>query len=386
MTGFIKKMKKIAIITPMLQPYRITFYEKLARNDADYQWKVFHGISEVESGRPSYKGEIPFPNIGLREYKFSIGPFTVVYNKRMFSEIRNYNPDLIILQGIAGDISNRRVASWGRRKHKKIIFWTCGWEPGAAKGKMLAFKNHFVSTFFRKADLHLTYSTKANRYVESMGIEPGKILTCYNGIETDDLLSRESEEIAKSKDVIKKYGLSNFVTFLYVGGLLPEKRVELLLHAFHDLRKKYSNIKLLIIGDGPLKNNILQRISEINDRNIYYLGRIINGVDKYFVASDCLVLPGTGGLALNQAMFWKTTCIVSEADGTEDDLVIDKVTGYRFKKNSLESLTKAMEMRINTSEKDIHRMSDNARYIIDNKSNVNNMVNIFMLAINQLLI
>lgn len=378
-------MKKIAIITPMLQPYRITFYEKLAYFDVNYQWIVFHGVSSNENGRPNFQGKTNFQNQGFREYKFFIGPYTIVYNRGMYSEIRKYNPDLVILQGIAGDISNRRVASWARRNHKKIILWTCGWEPGIAKGKFLSFKNHFVSTYFKKADMHLTYSTKASRYTESMGVEPGNIRTSYNGIETDDLIIREADVILKSKEVKEKYELSNFITFLYVGGLLPEKKVDLLLYAFRTLRNKYSNIKLLIIGDGPQKRQIIQMISEMSDNQIYYLGRVVNEVDQYFAASDCLVLPGVGGLALNQGMFWRKTCIVSEADGTEDDLIIDNETGYRFEPNNVESLAEAMERRLKTSPDDLVKMSEKAREIIDTKSNVNNMVNVFMSSVKDLL-
>jgi len=380
-----RMMKKVALITPMLQPYRITFYQKLAFFDPSYQWKIFHGISLDENGRPNYKGGTTFQDQGFPEHKFFIGPFKLVYNQGLYSEIRKYNPDLIILQGIAGDITNRRVTSWARRKRKKIIFWTCGWEPGLAKGKLLSLKNHLVSVLFKKADLHLTYSTKANRYVESMGVQSSRIRTCYNGIETDDLIKKEEEVISKANHVIKKYELHNFITFLYVGGLLPEKRVDLLLGAFRNLRNTHKNIKLIIIGDGPLKKEITQKISEMNDQYIYYLGRIVDDVDQYFAASDCLVLPGAGGLALNQAMFWRKTCIVSAADGTEDDLVIETETGYRFEKDNPDSLTEAMERRIKTSKQDLVRMSRNARKIIETKSNVNNMVNVFMAGVKELL-
>lgn len=377
-------MKKIAIITPMLQPYRISFYEKLAFYDPEFQWEVYHGVSANEDGRPNFKGETKFIEKGFREHKFNIGPFRILYNKGMFSELRRYNPDIIILQGIAGDLTNRRIISWAKRKKKKTILWTCGWESGLAKGVLLKFKRFLISVFFEKANLHLTYSSKANLYTQAMGIKPEIIRTCYNGIEIDDLLSKEAEVLQKSKDIISKYELKNHITFLYVGGLIPEKRIDLLLNAFSALRQKHDKIKLLIIGDGPLKNQVSKMVSELDDKNIYYLGRIIDGVDPYFAASDCLVLPGAGGLALNQAMFWRKTCIVSEADGTEDDLVIEMETGFRFEKNNLESLKDAMERRICTSPDLVDKMSQSARNIIDTKSNVNNMVEVFMSGVKEL--
>ena len=378
-------MKKIVLITPMLQPYRITFYEKLSAIDQEFQWKIFHGVARSEVGRPSYKGETNFEQMGFDEHKTRIGPFTLVNNRGLYAATKKINPDLIILQGITGDISNRRVISWAKRKGIKIIVWTCGWEPGLAKGMLLSFKNFLVGTFFKKADLHLTYSTAANSYVESMGVSPEKVITSYNGIEIDHLLKEENNIITKAQDIREKYELDGHITFLYVGGLIPEKRVDLLLQAFHNLRQNHKNIKLLIIGDGPSRSQVQEHMEQYNDQHIYYLGRIIDGVDPYFAASDCFVLPGVGGLALNQAMFWRKTCIVSEADGTEDDLVIEKVTGFRFEKDSLESLMAAMERRILTSHEDMQSMSEKSREIIETKSNVNSMVQVFISSVRELL-
>ena len=176
--------------------------------------------------------------------------------------------------------------------------------------------------------------------------------------------------------------MDGHTTFIYAGGLIPEKRVDLLIEAFISLRRRYRNIKLLIIGDGPLQKELQEMAT---DKNIRFLGRIIDDVDQYFAASDCLVLPGIGGLALNQAMYWGVPCIVSEADGTEDDLVIDGETGFRFEKDDLESLISAMEMRLTTSDWKITIMMEKSKEIIRTKSNVNNMVDVFMTTIKNVL-
>lgn len=376
---------KVAIVTPMLQPYRITFYEKLSKHDPNYRWRVFHGVSSKESGRPSFKGEVPFEEVGLREYIFHVGPFKLVFNRGLLREIKRFDPDLVILQGIAGDLTNRMVVNWAHRKKRKIILWTCGWEPGVARGRALKFKNSLVSTFFRKANLHLTYSTKASHYTEGMGVAPENIEVAYNGIETDPMVAAEKEIRAKAAEIRSEFGLEGYTTFIYVGGLIPVKRVDLLLDAFAELRQKHEKIKLMIIGDGPLRGELEDRMAAMKDENIRYLGRIIDGVDPYFAASDCLVLPGVGGLALNQAMFWGVPCIVSEADGTEDDLVIEGESGYRFEKDDMPSLRDAMERHILTGEEDLVKVAAKARELIVEKSNVNNMVDIFMKSVKKLM-
>lgn len=373
-----KGRKRAILITPMLQPYRISFYSKLSQKLKDICYLyVYHGTKTKEDGRPPFVGEVPFKEKGFPIVNFKILSYLVVFNIGMFRSLRKDNPDLIIVQGISGDISLRLIVRWAYRQKKKLIFWTCGWEPDRVKGWQLSLKNKLVSSFFSKANSHLTYSSTATKYVQSMGVDKSIITTCYNGIETDDLLLKYTHVINKAKELKTKYDLDNSLTFLYVGGLIGEKKVSFLLDAFFQLRKKYSKIKLIIIGDGPQQGLIKKQISEHLDPNILYLGRIVEDVDPYFAACDCFVLPGIGGLALNQAMFWGKPCIVSKADGTEDDLVIPGFSGYRFIENNLESLVSVMEKRINEEEGMLNFMSDNARKIILTKSNVNNMVQIF---------
>jgi len=374
-------MKKIALITPLLQPYRISFYEKLYNSDPNIEFKIFHGVSSKEKGRPSYKGETNFLNVGLKEYEYFI-PVKIVYNKGLLSKIKQYNPDLVILQPIPGDISNRLVSNWAIKHKKKIIMWTCGFEPHRIGGALLKLKNRVVASLYKMGDMHLTYSTNASQYAQIMGVPANKIKVAYNGIEIDHLLADEEKISRRSREIKNSLKLDGHITFIYAGGLIPEKRVDLLIKAFISLRRKYRNIKLLIIGDGPLQKELQEMAT---DKNIRFLGRIINEVDQYFAASDCLVLPGIGGLALNQAMYWGIPCIVSEADGTEDDLVIDGITGFRFEKDDLESLISAMERRLTTNDWKITVMMEKSKEIIRTKSNVNNMVDVFMSAINNAL-
>jgi glycosyltransferase involved in cell wall biosynthesis len=377
--------KKVILITPMLQPYRISFYDKLSKRlENKIELIIYHGTKMKEDGRPAYNGEVPFREKGFPMNLIYISSFKIVRNVGMFKSLKKDNPDVIIIQGIGGDITLQLIAYWAKKHNKKLVFWACGWEEERPNWKQ-TLKNMLVVPFYKKGNFHLTYSTKAAKYLEDLGIDSSIIETCYNGIEIDNLISESTEIKKNSKELIKKYDLEGYTTFLYVGGILGEKRVDLLIDAFSKLRTKYSQIKLIIIGDGPEKVLIEEKLINLGDSNIYYLGRIIKGVDAFFAASDCLVLPGVGGLALNQGMFWGKTCIVSKADGTEDDLVIEDVTGYRFKENDLNSLISAMDRRINEKKEKVELMSENARQIILTKSNVNNMVDIFSKTINNLL-
>lgn len=378
-------MHKVAFITVTLQHYRLSFYEKLTTSNDNIEWVVYHGLQKNDNGRPAYRGSVGFRNEAFIEKSVKIGPFNIVYNKGLLRKIKEFDPEIIVLPGIGGNISNRRISNWGKRKNKKIILWTCGWEPGTAKGMAITLKEKLVSSFFKQGDFHLTYSTKASQYTESMGISPNIIETCYNGIEIDQLIESKNEIEKRSLEIRKLLKLDGYITFLYVGGLIPQKKVEMLVKSFNELRKEFENIKLLIIGDGPDRKMLEGLLEDLDDENIIYLGRIVEKVDDYFASADCFVMPGIGGLAINQAMFWGKVCIVSEADGTEDDLVIPDKTGFRFEKNSQSSLQDSMKKMLNLEKSEIEAMSKEARAIIYNLSNTNHMVEKFSTTVNGLL-
>ncbi len=114
-------MIKIVLISPILQPYRITFYEKLAFAHKEYSLTVFHGVPAKEIGKPGYKGKTGFANTGFREYRLMIHPFLLIYDWGMFKEYKRIDPDVLIINATPGNFSHRQIVSWSRKKQKKII-------------------------------------------------------------------------------------------------------------------------------------------------------------------------------------------------------------------------------------------------------------------------
>ena len=129
------------------------------------------------------------------------------------------------------------------------------------------------------------------------------------------------------------------INFLYVGGFGPDKKVESLIRAIHTCLKTSSHkINAYLIGGGPTYEACKNLTSELHlSNNIKLLGRVKNA-DKYFQGVDCIVMPGTGGLLLNEAVLFNKPFIVSEADGTEYDLLINGFNGLKFSRDDETSL------------------------------------------------
>ena len=224
---------------------------------------------------------------------------------------------------------------------------------------LIVFK--YYKFIFQKVDHFLTYVPQGQKIIKSYGIKNKNITTVYNTVDTFELDKIEKKLKKKTK---KKYDI------IYVGSLSRWKKVELLIIVEEFLKKKYK-IKILIVGDGfnklkymnmvkkkKLKNNILFEGSVHNKRKLY----------KLLKQSKIFVLPGPGGLAINEAMHAGLPIICSKADGTEKFLVKNKINGFFFKENSSLDLHKKLSS-ILQNKKLLISLGKNSKKIINNNFN-----------------
>jgi glycosyltransferase involved in cell wall biosynthesis len=375
-------MKRVALLTNVIPPYRVSLYRKLAHLDG-IDLRVLHGAEHEETGRSSVSSDLrlPFATIPVMNSERRIGPFTIRWQRGAFKSIRAFTPDVVILLGISGTLTNWIIALWARLRNIRVIMWTCGWEAQKKNSPAYWLKRLLMSIYYLMPHHMLVYSTKARDYMEEIGVPRSRVSVCYNGLETDHLAHGEEKTLRDAEEFRLSQGVGDKTVFLFVGGMLKEKRVDLLLQAFAKLKRPADTL-LWLVGDGPQIGIFRRTASELGFSNVKFFGRIFDGVDTYFAAADFFVLPGLGGLALNQAMMWGVPCICSEADGTEEDLIIDGVTGFRFEPGDVSSLTHTMlkAMRLRRSETHLD-MGRKAREIILRRSNVDRMVSEFQSAI-----
>ncbi|MDI6695066.1 MAG: glycosyltransferase [Anaerolineales bacterium] len=374
---------RIAFITNFIPPYRVTFYQKLCSFD-QYEWIVLHGIKKQDDGRPAFSGKLEFPNQALEYSEKRFVYFSIKQMPGLLSVLHSYKPNLIILIGMPGMLSNWIALFWAKQNHAKSILWHAGWESQPRKSLQYKIKKVALKIFLNSCDHVLVYSSKGKKYLCSLGVSEDHITICYNGIEIDYLLDRYDSILSEGAELRRKYGNKDLPLFLYVGGMSKDKNVSLLLHAFAELQQS-RECSLWLVGDGPELESLKRLAEELKIKNIKFWGRIFEEVDIYFASCDYFVLPGVGGLALNQALFWKKPCVVSEADTTEDDLVIDGETGFRFQVNDKDSLLKAMIRCLDLPSLMYMRFGENGYRLIVERSNVSEMVKVFTRTIDALL-
>ena len=94
---------------------------------------------------------------------------------------------------------------------------------------------------------------------------------------------------------------SEFRYVLYVGRLVKNKGLEELLDVFKNLNEKFPDVKLIIIGDGSLYDEILSYIKQNNfEDSIFLKGRLSHDlISYYYNISDVLIMNVLSGSLAN---------------------------------------------------------------------------------------
>ncbi|HEX6891393.1 MAG TPA: glycosyltransferase [Chryseolinea sp.] len=143
--------------------------------------------------------------------------------------------------------------------------------------------------------------------------------------------------------------------FLYVGRLSEEKGIRVLLNAF-----RKTDLKLIIIGDGPLQSEVESVVNE--RRNILYLGfQPKSAIMDHLKRTKSLIVPSTWyegfPLTILEALATGTPVIGSRLGGIAE-IVTDKINGILFEAGDENSLIHALN---ELNSHDFKVLSTNAR-------------------------
>ena len=375
------KPVRVLLLTRVMALYRLPLYESLSRL-AGWRLLVICGSQTREAGATLAEpgAKFPFSALVLRNIERRLGSVTLRWQVGAFRAARRFRPDVLVVSTEVGTLSSLLITAWAWASGRALVGWASGWEPQAPGSFAYGLKRLASRAFFGRLDAVLVYSTRAGREVEALGVNPERIVVCHNALDARGALSREEELRAQAAALRATRGPDDGPLFLYVGRMTAEKRVDLLISTFARSGAAAGGA-LWLVGDGP-ERAALEALAQSLPAATCFWGRVTDGVDAHFAAADFFVLPGLGGLALNQAMAFGTPCICSVADGTEDDLVLDGTTGIRFAAGDGGSLALALERaQAAWSSGDLARLEANTREHVLTKATVETMSEAFQAAI-----
>lgn len=367
---------RIACVQRVIFHYRVGIFARLAR---EWDLMVFHGKSVPKSKAIN----APLPYLFPTKKMFTIckraknNPLRILYfNPWCVFSLMRWKPDLLVIEGSNNMLNNIFIFLYCRLFSIKYVWWGIGQVPGrkdSMSRKILTPARKFI---IRRAAYCLAYCNLSAEYFGTI-TDPAKVKVLPNSID-NEAVEREIEQIAPAEKIRlrKNLGISQDSTvLLFVGALEPNKRLNIFIEALKILTEKGYKVDGLIIGSGTAESYYRDYADKLGLKNCQFLGKIVNGVNIYFQIADIFVLPGRGGLSINQALINGLPVICNTpADGTELDMIEDGKTGFLIKFMDTPNLVHALEKMIENRR---HlEMGRNARDVIDKKYNIAAMLDV----------
>lgn len=324
---------KITIITNIPAPYRLPIYEKVAQRYGDDFLVIF--AAKSESNRSWDLKSFKFKHIFLKEnVKAKKDGFNYVHNNiDVWSELENINPDVVITTGF----NPTHLYAWFyslifRKKH---IPMTDGW---IGSEKSLSFIHKAVRNLvFTTSHAFIGASKNSLDLYKSYGINKNELFQSHLCIDNKHFDNNKS-----FKD--REYDL------MFSGQFTERKLPFLFAEVAEKVSRKIENLKVLILGDGPLKDKFFTKLENASI-DYHYAGFVSqNELPKYYSDSKLFLFTtrlDPWGVVVNEAMASGTPVLTSPFAGVVNDLLMNQKNGYILDIDSSIWSEKAIEILSN---------------------------------------
>jgi glycosyltransferase involved in cell wall biosynthesis len=282
--------------------------------------------------------------------------------------LEEIQPDALIVEANPRYLSTRLAVRWMHRRNRIVLGWGLGAPRAENQSIINTVESVFRTAFLRSLDGVLAYSRRGANEYRALGLK--NVFVAHNAV------SPRPDKDPPTKPAKLDKGL----TVLFVGRLQNRKRVDILLQACADLPVAMQP-RLLIVGDGPAKNEFKVVANRIYPHAEFLGAQHGEALTPYFDAADLFALPGTGGLAIQQAMGKALPVIVAQGDGTQDDLVRPG-NGWQVPSGDQAAFSQTLEKALSDIPR-LRRMGAESYRIVTEEINLELMVEAFINALNQ---
>ena len=352
---------RLALQQRVLPNYRAPFFDLLA-SACEGGMSLFTGLPRSGEGIAT-ADELQVANYELGEnLHFFSDSFYLCYQRGLLDWLKNWNPDALIAEANPRYLSTPAAVKWMHGQTKPVIGW------GLGSPHVGVFRKQRRLSFISQFDALISYSQRGADEYAALGFPREKIFVAHNAVS-----AAPASALPRRPETVDRF------TILFVGRLQVRKRIDSLLHACAQLG---STPRLIIVGDGP-EREILQALArEVYPQAEFAGAKHGDELKPYFGEADLFVLPGTGGLAVQEAMSYALPIIVAQGDGTQDDLV-RKENGWQIPPNDFGALVSTMKEALSDIAR-LRNMGRESYRIVKEEINIEKMVETFVTALNRL--
>jgi L-malate glycosyltransferase len=195
----------------------------------------------------------------------------------------------------------------------------------------------------KKIDHLFAISERFKEMLVGFHIDHDKITTIYNGI---DFSQKKNYDLVKVRNELR-ISLEDFVLVM-VARFDPVKCHTVAFAALREVVDSHPNVKLLLVGDGPIKEDLESAVREYYLENqVLFLG-YQKDVDKYYQMADISLLTSkteSFPLVLLESARECTPAITTDVGGVKK-MIPDHTFGFIVDVDSVEGIVSAIEKSI----------------------------------------
>ena len=337
---------KIVLLLPFLPHYRKEFVEWLAEALRSEGYTLVCVV-----GQNRLKKEVRCVDdagcevVVLHSDEYRILGAYLGIQRGVGAALRAIAPAKVVCLHNPGNLAHARALWHCMRSGIPFVIWGCSYERPDANFSTRLLRRAMRKFFLKRAAGHIAYGSERKYELMAMGISKHLISIAQNTVNV--------ERITAAANAIDKAAARNAcgipkdaIIALHVGALISRKRLDAMVEVLARSQAAYPEMLFYIVGNGDDRPRLeaFARQMKVADRVRFVGARYDDELARFFKAADFFVMPGTGGLAVNEAMAYGLPVIAAHGDGTVIDLIEHRKTGYLLKSEALiEDLSAAVE-------------------------------------------
>lgn len=346
----------------VLPAYRIPFFDALAKA-CKGGMSLFAGFPRPSEAIATSDSLMVAQYTAAQNVHLLGGALYLCWQRGVTDWLESWQPDVLIVEANPRYLATPAAVRWMHERGRVVIAWGLG--APASGGTLAGVRQKRRRQYLKQFEALISYSQQGAEEYADLGYPAERIFIAANAAASRPSITPPARAAS----------FSGMPRILFVGRLQERKRVDNLLRACAALPKPIQP-SLVIVGDGPVRAE-LEALARKVYPHVEFAGEH-HGAElaPYFTAADLFVLPGTGGLAVQEAMAYGLPVIVARGDGTQDDLVREQ-NGWQVPPDDLPGLIGTLQTAL-TDVSRLRKMGAESYRIVFEEINLERMVEVFV--------
>lgn len=367
-SGANRALPQVWVLQPRVRGYRVPLWNRVAELAAGrYELHVLGPLDELRQGQ--YELGPHFRETPYRERRW-LGRNWATWPD-IAQAVRAERPAVVVFCATVTILTCWSLARECRRLGIRTIAWTKVHSRSVTRSRWTdLIKRRFHDRF----DRAVCYGQQSRDELIAIGFPPDRIRVAQNTLDTDRAFHDRAAIDARALELRRQSNLGDAPTIVSIGRMVERKRPFDLLKAWPSLRELDPRLHLVLVGDGPLLEEVRHRAAAVNGERILVTGRVPAGDDEAWLSTaSAVVLPGALGLAINQSLALGVPTIVADERGADSEILEHGITGWRYPRGDALALVAAVQhVWRNPTERD--RVTSAATKVMQERVTLDGMV------------